>query len=162
LAELDAHGLVVGYLTLHVGVGTFRPVTTEHLEDHSMHSEQVELSEELVDQVQRARSQRRRIVAVGTTVVRALESAAAAGPQAGLSPFFGPTRLFIKPGHQFRVVDSLFTNFHMPKSTLLALVAAFAGYDRMMAGYRSAIAQRYRFLSYGDAMWIPECYGSQT
>lgn len=157
LSELEARGVEFGFLTLHVGVGTFRPVTTERLEDHVMHSEQVSISSELAEQIQRAKAQRRPVVAVGTTVVRALESAAA--ETGDVQPMSGPTRLFISPGYRFRVVDALLTNFHMPKSTLLALVAAFAGYDRMMSAYRLAVIERYRFLSYGDAMWIPECYG---
>ena len=158
LARLEARGVELGFLTLHVGVGTFRPLSSERLEDHVMHEERIQVGVELAEQVRRARRAGRPVVAVGTTVVRTLESVVALTGE--MREYTGSTRLFITPGYQFRVVDALLTNFHMPKSTLLALVAAFAGYELMMSGYRTAVEQRYRFLSYGDAMWIPRCYGS--
>lgn len=157
LARLEARGVELGYLTLHVGVGTFRPLTAERLEDHVMHEERIEVGAELAEQVLRARAAGRPVVAVGTTVVRTLESVVALTGE--MREYSGSTRLFITPGYRFRVVDALLTNFHMPRSTLLALVAAFAGYDLTMCGYRSAVEQGYRFLSYGDAMWIPRCHG---
>lgn len=160
LHALEARGVELGFLALHVGIGTFRPVSSERLEDHVMHEEHVEVDAELAEAIQRAQREGRPVVAVGTTVVRALESVAALTGE--VRQFSGPTRLFIMPGYAFRVVDALLTNFHMPRSTLLALVAAFAGYDLMMSGYRSAIEHRYRFLSYGDAMWIPRCYGGSV
>ena len=157
LARLEARGVELGFLTLHVGVGTFRPLSAERLEDHVMHEERIEVGAELAAQVRRAKAAGRPVVAVGTTVVRTLESVAALYGE--VREYSGATRLFITPGYQFRVVDALLTNFHMPRSTLLALVAAFAGYELMMSGYRSAVEHGYRFLSYGDAMWIPRCYG---
>ncbi|HEY6727674.1 MAG TPA: tRNA preQ1(34) S-adenosylmethionine ribosyltransferase-isomerase QueA [Polyangiaceae bacterium] len=157
LAQLEARGVELGYLTLHVGVGTFRPLSAERLEDHVMHEERIEVGAELAEQVLRARAAGRPVVAVGTTVVRTLESVLALAGE--MREYSGSTRLFITPGYQFRVVDALLTNFHMPRSTLLALVAAFAGYDLTMNGYRTAVAEGYRFLSYGDAMWIPRCHG---
>jgi len=157
LAGLESRGVELGFLTLHVGVGTFRPLSSERLEDHVMHEERIQVGAELAEQVRRARREGRPVVAVGTTVVRTLESVVALTGE--IREYSGSTRLFITPGYQFRVVDALLTNFHMPKSTLLALVAAFAGYELMMSGYRTAVEQGYRFLSYGDAMWIPRCYG---
>lgn len=156
LARLEARGVELGYLTLHVGVGTFRPITVERLEDHVMHEERIEVGSELAEQVVRARAAGRPVVAVGTTVVRTLESVVALAGE--MREYSGATRLFITPGHRFRVVDALLTNFHMPRSTLLALVAAFAGYDLTMHAYRTAVEHGYRFLSYGDAMWIPRCH----
>lgn len=157
LARLEARGVELAYVTLHVGVGTFRPLSAERLEDHVMHEERIEVGTEVAEQVRRARAAGRPVVAVGTTVVRTLESVVALAGE--MREYSGSTRLFIMPGYQFRVVDALLTNFHMPRSTLLALVAAFAGYDLTMSGYRCAIEHRYRFLSYGDAMWIPRCHG---
>jgi S-adenosylmethionine:tRNA ribosyltransferase-isomerase len=145
----------LGALTLHVGAGTFRPVTTEHVEHHPMHAEELVVSDALVRDVARARSRGAPIVAVGTTVVRGLESAADPERPGQVRPFSGTTELLIQPGHRFHVVDALLTNFHQPRSTLLALVAAFAGLERVRAAYALALAEGYRFLSYGDAMWIP-------
>jgi S-adenosylmethionine:tRNA ribosyltransferase-isomerase len=139
-------------ITLHVGAGTFQPVRTEELDRHVMHSEIHEVSQSTCDLVQRTRASGGRVIAVGTTVVRALESAAAAG---ALVPVRGETRLFITPGYRFRVVDALLTNFHLPESTLLMLVCAFAGHRRTMDAYAHAIAAGYRFYSYGDAMFVP-------
>lgn len=156
LERLDAMGVERACVTLHVGAGTFRPVRVERLEDHVMHSEYVEVGPEVCQQVQAARARGGRVVAVGTTSVRSLESAFREGE---LRPFYGDTRLFITPGYRFRGVDALVTNFHLPESTLLMLVAAFSGYERIMAAYRHAVAQRYRFFSYGDAMFLERSAG---
>jgi S-adenosylmethionine:tRNA ribosyltransferase-isomerase len=152
LEALAARGVATAYTTLHVGAGTFQPVRVEDLSRHHMHAERLRVDAALCQAVARARAGGGRVVAVGTTVVRALETAAADG---ALQPFEGETRLFITPGYRFRVVDALLTNFHLPESTLLMLVCAFGGYDQVMAAYRHAVAQRYRFFSYGDAMWLP-------
>lgn len=152
LARLAERGVELAHVTLHVGLGTFRPVSVDDLAQHTMHEEQCEVSPEVVAAVARARARGAPVIAVGTTVVRSLESAAASGE---LRPFAGRTRLFIAPGFSFRVVDGLLTNFHAPRSTLLALVYAFAGTARVRAAYRAAVEHEYRFLSYGDAMWIP-------
>ena len=151
IQALHERGVETAFLTLHVGIGTFAPVRTQRIEDHRLHSEWCRVTPELCAQIQRARQQGGRVVAVGTTTVRALESAAADGQ---LRPFDGETSLFIRPGFRFRVVDSLITNFHLPESSLLMLVCAFAGRERTLAAYRLAVAQRYRFFSYGDAMLI--------
>ena len=155
LARLREREVHVASLTLHVGIGTFRPVTTENLEDHVIHSEQLEVSPALVASIEAARARCAKVVAVGTTVVRGLESAADPARPGCIRSMMGETQLFIQPGYRFQVVDSMVTNFHMPRSTLLALVSAFAGRERLMRAYQAAIAERYRFLSYGDAMWIP-------
>jgi S-adenosylmethionine:tRNA ribosyltransferase-isomerase len=152
LAEVEGRGAQVGRVVLHVGLGTFRPVSVSDLDEHPMHEEWYSVSDELVRQVSEAGRRGGRVVAVGTTVVRALESAAASGE---LSAGSGMTRLLIQPGYEFRVIDALLTNFHQPRSTLLALVSAFAGRDRVLAAYKWALEQGYHFLSYGDAMWIP-------
>ncbi len=151
LAELESRDIGIANLTLHVGAGTFLPVQGEDLDSHRMHAEWITVSPELCTRIEDTRAAGGRLVAVGTTVVRALESAARDG---GLQPFTGDTRLFIKPGFQFRVVDCLVTNFHLPRSTLLVLVSTFAGYDRVMEMYRYAVEQEFRFFSYGDAMWL--------
>ncbi|MSQ68232.1 MAG: tRNA preQ1(34) S-adenosylmethionine ribosyltransferase-isomerase QueA [Gammaproteobacteria bacterium] len=151
LAHLSALGIEQAFVTLHVGAGTFAPVRSARLEDHVMHAEYLEVSPAVCAAVARARAAGGRVVAVGTTSVRALETAARSGE---LAPYQGDTRLFITPGYQFRVVDALLTNFHMPASTLLMLVAAFAGHAGVMAAYRHAVANGYRFFSYGDAMWL--------
>lgn len=151
LEQLASAGIAIARLTLHVGAGTFMPLRTDDLEAHRMHAERIRVAEAAVDAIAAARRRGARVVAVGTTVVRALEAAAAGG---GLAPFEGETRLFIRPGHRFRVVDALLTNFHLPESTLLVLVAAFAGRERVLAAYHHAIAARYRFFSYGDAMFV--------
>ena len=148
---LHDRGIESAFLTLHVGIGTFAPVRTRRIEDHRLHSEWFRIKPALCARIQQVRQQGGRIVAVGTTTVRALESAAIDGEP---KPFNGDTSLFIRPGFQFRVVDALITNFHLPESSLLMLVCAFAGRDRMLAAYRHAVAQRYRFFSYGDAMLI--------
>ncbi|MYJ96463.1 MAG: tRNA preQ1(34) S-adenosylmethionine ribosyltransferase-isomerase QueA, partial [Proteobacteria bacterium] len=151
LQALHKRGVKTAFLTLHVGIGTFAPVRTRRIEDHRLHSEWCHVTPELCAQIQRARQHGRRVVAVGTTAVRALESAA---PDGELKPFEGETSLFIRPGYRFRAVDLLITNFHLPESSLLMLVCAFAGRERVLAAYRHAVAQRYRFFSYGDAMLI--------
>ena len=142
----------MGQVTLHVGAGTFQPVRVEDLREHRMHSEWLNVGARLVEQVRATRAAGGRVVAVGTTVVRALESAT--GEDGTLHPFSGETRLFILPGYRIRSVDALLTNFHLPESTLLMMVSAFAGKDRMFAAYDHAIRERYRFFSYGDAMLI--------
>jgi S-adenosylmethionine:tRNA ribosyltransferase-isomerase len=144
-------GAQTAYLTLHVGAGTFQPVRVDNLDEHRMHAERIRVTQAMCDQVNAARNAGRRVIAVGTTVVRALESAAQEGE---LKPFDGDTRIFIKPGYRFKAIDALITNFHLPESTLLMLVCAFGGYDRMIAAYKHAVEQRYRFFSYGDAMMI--------
>jgi len=141
----------IAYVTLHVGAGTFKPVRAENIEEHVMHSERYTISQATVDAIAEARAKGGRIIAVGTTSLRALESAAAARELAAGS---GETRIFITPGYHFKVVDVLLTNFHLPRSTLLMLVCAFGGMDKMLAAYRHAVEQEYRFFSYGDAMLI--------
>jgi S-adenosylmethionine:tRNA ribosyltransferase-isomerase len=156
LSRLAERRIDVANLTLHVGPGTFKPVTADDLDQHEMHAEELTIGSDLVTRIDQARQRNAPVIAVGTTVVRALESARDPEKPGHVRCFAGETRLLIQPGYRFSVVDGLLTNFHMPKSTLLALVAAFAGLEPMQAAYRSAIAERYRFLSYGDAMWIPE------
>lgn len=151
IACLTRRGVVLSRITLHVGAGTFQPVRSEEINNHRMHKEQLEVSPEVCAQIEAVRARGGRIVAVGTTVVRALESAARQG---SLKPMRGETDLFIRPGYSFRVVDALITNFHLPESSLLMLVCAFAGYEQVMNAYRHAIAHRYRFFSYGDAMFV--------
>ncbi|MBS0228634.1 MAG: tRNA preQ1(34) S-adenosylmethionine ribosyltransferase-isomerase QueA [Proteobacteria bacterium] len=151
LGALRARGVEFGYITLHVGAGTFQPVRVDDVERHHMHSEWISVGQALVDQIQRTRAVGGRVIAVGTTVVRALESASADGE---LRPFAGDTRIFIYPGYRFRVIDGLMTNFHLPESTLLMLVSAFAGKERIFDAYRHAVQARYRFFSYGDAMLL--------
>ncbi len=151
LDTLRGVGVGIAYLTLHVGAGTFQPVRTQNLAEHRMHSEWYSLPQDTADAIASHRAAGGRIVAVGTTSLRALESAAADGDIRGGS---AETSLFVLPGYRFRVVDCLITNFHLPKSTLLMLVSAFGGVDNIRSAYRHAIAQRYRFFSYGDAMLI--------
>jgi S-adenosylmethionine:tRNA ribosyltransferase-isomerase len=155
LQTLRERGIDFGYVTLHVGAGTFQPMRAERLEDHAMHREWLNVGAELVEQIRRTRANGGRVIAVGTTVVRALESATREGE---LYPFAGETQIFIFPGYRISSIDALVTNFHLPESTLLMLVSAFAGRERMLDAYRHAIEQRYRFFSYGDAMliWPPD------
>jgi len=151
LDKLREKGVRMAFVTLHVGAGTFQPVRTENLAEHKMHSEWYTIPQETVDAVRAAKAAGRHVVAVGTTSMRALESASQSGPlQAGSAD----TALFITPGYVFKTVDRLITNFHLPKSTLLMLVSAFAGYERVRAAYAHAIERRYRFFSYGDAMLL--------
>ncbi|ACQ93630.1 S-adenosylmethionine/tRNA-ribosyltransferase-isomerase [Tolumonas auensis DSM 9187] len=156
LAALREKGVDFAYVTLHVGAGTFQPVRVERLEDHQMHSEYAEVPAEVIAKINATRERGGRVVAVGTTSVRSLETAAQASLKAGkpLSPFFGDTSIFIFPGYQYQLVDVLITNFHLPGSTLIMLVSAFAGYEHVMNAYQEAITSGYRFFSYGDAMFI--------
>jgi S-adenosylmethionine:tRNA ribosyltransferase-isomerase len=151
LDRLERMGVEMARVTLHVGAGTFQPVRLQDLEKHKMHSEWLEVGGSTVDAVAETRARGGRVVAVGTTSVRCLETAAAGGQ---LEPYRGDTRLFIRPGYEFQVTDALLTNFHLPESTLLMLVCAFAGYERTMAAYRHAVEAGYRFFSYGDAMFL--------
>lgn len=151
LDRLSAIGVRLAYVTLHVGAGTFKPITVEEVEEHEIHHEWYRIDATNAEIINGARSAGGRIVAVGTTVTRVLETVAREG---GVSPCEGTTNLFILPGYEFRIVDAMITNFHLPRSTLLALVGAFAGMERTLAAYRHAIEQRYRFYSYGDAMLI--------
>jgi S-adenosylmethionine:tRNA ribosyltransferase-isomerase len=150
-AKLAQRGIERTSVTLHVGIGTFRPVTVERLEDHLMHAEWAEVSADVAARVQQQKLAGQRVVAVGTTVVRTLEAAAGGG---AIAPFSGQTELFIRPPYEFRVVDALLTNFHLPKSTLLVLVRTFGGDQLIRRAYQHAIEQQYRFFSYGDAMLI--------
>jgi S-adenosylmethionine:tRNA ribosyltransferase-isomerase len=151
LGALKARGVLSARLTLHVGAGTFQPVRVEDVREHRMHPERVRVEASVVEAVRAARTRGGRVVAVGTTVVRSLEAAALGG---SLAPFDGETDIFIVPGFRFRVVDAMVTNFHLPESTLLMLVSAFAGRERVLAAYRHAVERRYRFFSYGDAMFL--------
>lgn len=151
LARIRQAGIETATLTLHVGAGTFQPVRVEDIRSHQMHSEVIEVSEQVCQQVNAARARGGRVIAVGTTSVRALESASRNG---SIEPFQGETDIFIYPGYQFKSVDAMVTNFHLPESTLLMLVSAFAGRERILDAYQHAIEQRYRFFSYGDAMFI--------
>ncbi len=151
LQRLEQMGVESARVTLHVGAGTFQPVRVQNLDEHEMHSELVEVSQNVCDKVAETRQRGGRVIAVGTTSVRSLEAASVAGE---LKPFSGDTQIFLRPGSRFNTVDAMLTNFHLPESTLLMLVAAFAGYDHMMHAYKYAVEQRYRFFSYGDAMFL--------
>ncbi len=151
IEELKEYGIIIDYITLHVGLGTFRPVRSEDIEDHDMHAEYAEISEDTVSKIKKAKSGDKKVVAVGTTVTRTLESAAEDGK---LTPFKGWTDIFIYPGYEFKVIDSLITNFHLPKSTLLMLVSALAGREFILKAYHKAVEEEYRFFSLGDAMFI--------
>lgn len=148
---IQAKGVELAWVTLHVGAGTFLPVRCENLDEHQMHREVMEISDQVVAQIQRTKKRGGRVVAVGTTSVRSLETAAFSGT---VKPYQGETDLFIRPGFQFRVVDAMLTNFHVPASTLLMLVSAFASRERILNAYQIAIEKGYRFYSYGDAMFI--------
>ena len=156
LDAIVAKGAELAFVTLHVGAGTFQPVRVEQVLDHKMHAEYIEVPAEVVDKVSATRANGGRIIAVGTTSVRSLESAAQASLAKGqpLAPFYGDTDIFIYPGYDFQLVDAMVTNFHLPESTLMMLVSAFAGYDHIKEAYRQAIELRYRFFSYGDAMLL--------
>jgi S-adenosylmethionine:tRNA ribosyltransferase-isomerase len=158
LEQIRSRGCETCEITLHVGLGTFQPIHAEILEEHKIHSEAYEISEDAAERIHRAREEGRRVLAVGTTVVRALEDAAAKAAERGDAKIVGAGKaeatLFIFPGHEFRVVEGLLTNFHLPKSTLLALVCAFAGRESILAAYRHAVEACYRFYSYGDCMLI--------
>jgi len=154
IQQLKESGIETGFVTLHVGAGTFQPVRVDNIHDHKMHSEWYEVSNELVKQIEKTKAAGGRIVAVGTTSVRCLESAASGGK---LKAAKGDTNIFIYPGYQFNVVDALVTNFHLPESTLIMLVSAFAGMENIKLAYQQAIDEKYRFFSYGDAMFITGC-----
>ncbi|MCA6940775.1 tRNA preQ1(34) S-adenosylmethionine ribosyltransferase-isomerase QueA [Pectobacterium polaris] len=154
LAALREKGIDMAFVTLHVGAGTFQPVRVDTIEDHIMHAEYAEVPQDVVDAVLACKARGNRVIAVGTTSVRSLESAAQASQNAVIEPFFGDTKIFIYPGYHYRIIDALVTNFHLPESTLIMLVSAFAGYQNTMSAYRQAVAEQYRFFSYGDAMFI--------
>ncbi len=151
IEQLQQQGVDTAFVTLHVGAGTFQPLRVEDVSEHVMHAEAVEVSPEICAQIRQTRDNGGRVIAVGTTVVRSLEAAAVSGQ---LQPFTGDTRLFITPGFEFHVVDAMLTNFHLPKSTLMMLVSAFAGREFILQAYRHAVEEEYRFFSYGDAMFI--------
>lgn len=160
LKQLEARGCEVATCTLHVGLGTFQPVTADDLDDHPMHAEYFEVSRALAASVARARERGAPVLAVGTTVVRALESAFDPDRPGHVRPCAEETRILIQPGYRFQIVDRLLTNYHLPKSTLLALVCAFAGTELVLDAYRAAVRERYRFFSYGDAMLLDRGAGS--
>ncbi|MDB1124756.1 tRNA preQ1(34) S-adenosylmethionine ribosyltransferase-isomerase QueA [Vibrio algarum] len=156
LAKIQAKGVEFAYVTLHVGAGTFQPVKVDNILEHHMHAEYVEVSQQVVDAIKATQTRGGRVIAVGTTSVRSLESAAQSALKNGteLVPYFDDTEIFIYPGYQYQLIDCLITNFHLPESTLIMLVSAFAGYGNVMAAYEHAVKQKYRFFSYGDAMFI--------
>ncbi|NQY64211.1 MAG: tRNA preQ1(34) S-adenosylmethionine ribosyltransferase-isomerase QueA [Alteromonadaceae bacterium] len=156
MATLKAKGIDFAFVTLHVGAGTFQPVKVDEIADHVMHAEYVEVSDEVVNQIVQTKKAGGRVVAVGTTSVRSLESAAKVAKENGteLAAFYGDTDIFITPGYQFQLIDALVTNFHLSESTLLMLVSAFSGFDHIKAAYQHAIEEKYRFFSYGDAMFL--------
>ncbi|AOR57722.1 tRNA preQ1(34) S-adenosylmethionine ribosyltransferase-isomerase QueA [Pectobacterium parmentieri] len=154
LTALREKGIEMAFVTLHVGAGTFQPVRVDTIEDHIMHAEYAEVPQDVVDAVLACKARGNRVIAVGTTSVRSLESAAQASQDAPIAPFFDDTKIFIYPGYHYRIIDALVTNFHLPESTLIMLVSAFAGYQNTMSAYREAVAEQYRFFSYGDAMFI--------
>ncbi len=151
MQAMKAKGVEMGYLTLHIGAGTFQPVRVKNIHEHQMHAEYLTISESLCEQIRAAKARGNRVIAVGTTSLRALETASQSGE---IAPYDGETSIFIYPGYTFRCADALITNMHLPESTLLMLVSAFTGYDRVMNAYREAVAQKYHFYSYGDAMWM--------
>lgn len=154
LARIRAKGVSTGFVTLHVGAGTFKPVQVDDIAEHVMHSEVIEVLPETVALIAETKRKGGRVIAVGTTSVRSLESAARFSTSGGLQPYQGETDIFITPGYEFQVVDGLLTNFHLPESTLIMLVSALAGYERTLQAYAHAVEQRYRFFSYGDAMLV--------
>jgi S-adenosylmethionine:tRNA ribosyltransferase-isomerase len=151
MERLAAAGIDTAFITLHVGLGTFLPVRCTNIEDHIMHSETYTIDEQTAAKIEAAKAKGRKIIAVGTTTVRTLESAY---DSSSSTPYFGSTSIFIYPGYKFKIVDALFTNFHTPQSTLLMLAAAFAGRERLLESYAEAVSKEYRFFSYGDAMLI--------
>ena len=150
--ELKAKGVQFEFVTLHVGIGTFRPMKTRTIEEHVMHSEFVSVSKEVAERINQAKKEKHRVIAVGTTTVRTLEGIASVCGE--LCDFTGDVNLFIKPGFDFKIIDGLITNFHLPKSTLLVLVSAFTGRENILRAYKEAVSQQYRFFSFGDAMFI--------
>lgn len=153
MEAMEARGVRHAFVTLHVGAGTFQPLRAENIAEHRMHSERISVDSETCEAIARTRAEGRRVVAVGTTVARTLEAVALKG-EGVVKPFRGETNLFITPGFEFKMVDALLTNFHLPQSTLLMLVAAFAGREQVLAAYGHAVKEKYRFFSYGDAMFI--------
>lgn len=151
IQQCVAKGVETAFVTLHVGAGTFQPVRVDDITQHIMHAEYIEVSQTVCDQVLTARARGSRVVAVGTTSVRSLESASADGT---IAPFYGDSEIFIYPGYRFKSVDAIFTNFHLPESTLIMLISAFAGREQVLAAYGAAVQERYRFFSYGDAMFV--------
>lgn len=151
LERLEKKGVNKAFVTLHVGSGTFQPVRVDNITDHEMHSEYIEVPEDVCQAVRETRARGNKLVAVGTTSVRSLESASASGE---IQPFTGDTDIFIYPGYEFRSVDAMITNFHLPQSTLLMLVSAFSGQEAILRAYNEAVKEGYRFFSYGDAMWL--------
>ncbi|XQW84053.1 tRNA preQ1(34) S-adenosylmethionine ribosyltransferase-isomerase QueA [Thalassotalea piscium] len=156
LEKIKAKGVKLAFVTLHVGAGTFQPVRVKEIADHIMHSEYVEVSADVIEQIKETKAAGKRVIAVGTTSVRSIESAARDANRLGkpLQAFYGDTDIFITPGYQFQVIDALITNFHLSESTLLMLVSAFSGYDHIMTAYQQAVEREYRFFSYGDAMFL--------
>ncbi|TMP81877.1 tRNA preQ1(34) S-adenosylmethionine ribosyltransferase-isomerase QueA [Pseudoalteromonas phenolica] len=153
LEKIKEKGIQTQFITLHVGAGTFQPVRVDSVDEHVMHSEYIEVSQEVVDAIKKTKANGGRVIAVGTTSVRSLESAAKAS-EGELQPLYGDTDIFIYPGYEFQVVDAMITNFHLPESTLIMLVSAFAGQDHIINAYKTAVNEQYRFFSYGDAMFI--------
>ena len=158
LAELKEKGVDTAFVTLHVGAGTYQPVRVSNIEEHQMHSEYIEVDETVCQKIEAARARGGRVIAVGTTCMRSLETAAMQAEDKGqlIAPYFGDTNIFIYPGYRFHCVDSMITNFHLPESTLLMLVCAFSGYDNVFNAYKAAIENKYRFFSYGDAMFLTQ------
>jgi len=156
LGQLAAKGIKSAFVTLHVGAGTFQPVRVDEIKDHHMHAEYIDVEASVVEQISQTKARGGRVIAVGTTAVRSLESAAMKG---ALAEFHGDSQIFIYPGYEFKVVDAMVTNFHLPQSTLLMLVSAFSGHKLMMSAYRHAVEQKYRFFSYGDAMFLEKAKG---
>jgi S-adenosylmethionine:tRNA ribosyltransferase-isomerase len=154
MAQLAEAGIKTAFVTLHVGAGTFQPVRVDNILEHKMHSEYAQVSQQVVDEVLATKAAGKRVIAVGTTSVRSLESAAKASTTELIAPFYADTDIFIYPGFKFQVVDAMFTNFHLPESTLMMLISAFASREYVMDAYAQAIAQEYRFFSYGDSMFI--------
>lgn len=154
LEKIRAKGIKTKFVTLHVGAGTFQPVRVDNIEEHTMHSEYAEVSQEVVDEILATKQAGNRVIAVGTTSVRSLESAAAAADNAMIAPFSSDTSIFIYPGYEFKVIDAMVTNFHLPESTLIMLVSAFSGKENILKAYKEAVAKEYRFFSYGDAMFL--------
>lgn len=152
LQKIREQGTEIAEITLHVGLGTFRPVKTDTIEDHHMHSEYYRIDEEAARKINKAKARGGRVIAVGTTSIRTLESAMAAMGE--IKPIAKETDIFIYPGYQFKIVDAIITNFHLPESTLIMLVSAFAGRDVILNAYRHAVEEKYRFFSFGDAMFI--------
>jgi len=159
LKRLADKGVQSAFVTLHVGAGTFQPVRVDKIEDHHMHAEYIDVDQSVVDLINQTKAKGGRVIAVGTTSVRSLESAAMQGE---LAEFHGDSQIFIYPGYEFKVVDAMITNFHLPQSTLLMLVSAFAGYKNMMRAYQHAVDQKYRFFSYGDAMFLEKSLADTT